>query len=145
MMKQNSGRRVPSATTSAVVEASTRRPSVNGKWAWHYRILLALRERRVGECLQRLEEASQLLEPHSMDIADSATDEFDHDLALSRLSTTQDALYEIDEALVRILDGSYGVCEETGQPIPAARLKAIPWTRFAREAEERLERQRVPG
>ena len=143
-MKQNSSR--PSATTGAVLaaaEAGTRRSSVNGKWAWHYRVLSALRERLVGECEQRLEEASEPLEPHSMDIADSATDEFDHDFALRRLSATQDALYEIDEALARILNSSYGVCERTGQSIPAARLRAIPWTRFVREVEERFERQRV--
>ena len=71
--------------------------------------------------------------------ADSATDEFDHDLALTRLSVEQDALYEINVALNRILNRSYGVCEETGRVIPSARLKAIPWTRFTREVEERLE------
>ena len=75
--------------------------------------------------------------------ADSATDEFDHDLALTRLSVEQDALYEINGALNRILNRSYGVCEETGRVIPSARLKAIPWTRFTREVEERLEQDGV--
>jgi RNA polymerase-binding transcription factor DksA len=74
-----------------------------------------------------------------MDIADSATDEFDHDLALAELSAEQDALSEVDEALKRILNGSYGVCQETGQPIPAARLRAVPWARFGKEVEARLE------
>jgi hypothetical protein len=39
----------------------------------------------------------------------------------------------------RILDGSYGVCEQTGKRIPAARLKAVPWTRFREEVEAQLE------
>ena len=39
----------------------------------------------------------------------------------------------------RILDGSYGVCEQTGKRIPAARLKVVPWTRFREEMEAQLE------
>jgi RNA polymerase-binding transcription factor DksA len=92
---------------------------------------------------QRLSEVSEALEPHSMDMADSATDEFDHNLALSGLSAGQDSLYEVEAALNRILNGTYGVCEETEQPIPAARLTAVPWTRFTREVEERLETKGV--
>jgi RNA polymerase-binding protein DksA len=113
--------------------------STNSKWAWHCRALLALRDRLLEARAERRNEAAQPLEPHSMDIADSATDEFDHDFALSELSAEQDALYEVDEALKRILNGTYGVCEETGQPIPLARLRAVPWTRFGKEAQTRLE------
>jgi RNA polymerase-binding transcription factor DksA len=76
-----------------------------------------------------------------MDEADSATDEFDHDLALSQLSTERDALDEVNEALRRIAAGTYGICEESGQAIPAARLRAVPWTRFTREVEERMEQK----
>jgi len=112
---------------------------INPKWAWHHRFLLTLRERLLRERGNRLAEVSQPLEPHSMDMADSATDEFDHGMALSELSAKQDALFEIEEALRRIADGTYGVCEETGKPISSARLRAIPWTRFSKEVEERLE------
>jgi RNA polymerase-binding transcription factor DksA len=75
-----------------------------------------------------------------MDSADAATDEFDHALALGTLSAEQDALHEIEAALSRIRTGSYGRCEETGKAIPAARLKAVPWTRFACAVEARHER-----
>jgi len=102
-------------------------------------VLLVLRERLLAERQARLTEAAQPLEPHSMNAADSASDEFDHNVALAMLSTEQDALHEIDAALSRIRTGTYGGCEETGKPIPAARLKAIPWTRFARAAEARHE------
>jgi RNA polymerase-binding protein DksA len=112
---------------------------VNPKWAWFYRTLVTLRERLLQERRGRLGEAAQPLEPHSMDHADSATDEFDHNLALATLSTEQDALNEIDAALGRIRQGSYGVCEETGKPIAIARLKAIPWARSGREAAVRHE------
>ena len=112
---------------------------INSKWGWHYRVLLKLRERLLKDRGEQLAQSAERLEPHSMDMADSATDEFDHDLALSQLSAQQDALYEVDEALKRILNGTYGVCEETGEPISPARLRAIPWARFAKAVETRLE------
>jgi len=116
---------------------------IDVRWKWHYGVLLSLRERLLKARSERLCEVSQALEPHSMDMADSASDEFDHDLALSGLSSGQDALYEVQRAIQRILSGTYGVCEETGQPIPAARLKAVPWTRFTREVEARLEKKGI--
>jgi RNA polymerase-binding transcription factor DksA len=72
-------------------------------------------------------------------MADAATDEFDHNLALSLLSSEQAALYEIDEALSRIKNGTYGICEITGNRIPESRLNALPWTRFGMDTERRLE------
>ena len=56
------------------------------------------------------------------------------------LSSDQDAVYEIEEALKRIEKETYGVCELTGKPIPKSRLDAIPWTRFTVEAQSQLER-----
>ena len=111
------------------------------QWAWHRQRLQYLRERLLDDSGIQMAEVSETLEPHSMDIADSATDEFDHDLALSLLTHEQDALHELNAALRRIQEGCYGICEETGQPIPASRLRAVPWTRHTREVEERLERE----
>ena len=54
------------------------------------------------------------------------------------------ALYTVSnpsQALRRIRDGVYGICESTGQPIPNDRLDAVPWTRFARDEEAKLERE----
>lgn len=114
-------------------------PQIPRRWAWHYRTLLSLRDRLLQQGEGARGAVAQPLEPHSMDEADSASDEFDHDLGLSQLSAEQDALYEVDQALRRIREGTYGVCEESGQPIPAARLQAIPWARRTREAEARRE------
>jgi RNA polymerase-binding transcription factor DksA len=111
------------------------------KWRWHHRVLLDLQSRLMRERGELLRASAQPIEPHSMDEADSATDEFDHDLALTQLSAEQNALYEVNEALQRIVEGTYGICEGTGQAIPAARLRAVPWTRFTREVEERLEKK----
>ena len=71
--------------------------------------------------------------------ADAATDSFDRDLVLGLASFEQGGLYEIDAALRRIDDGTYGVCELTRRPIPWKRLEAVPWARFCVEAERRVE------
>jgi RNA polymerase-binding transcription factor DksA len=52
----------------------------------------------------------------------------------------QDAVGEIDAALLRIRNGRFGVCELTGKLIPRERLEAIPWTRYTVEAQAELER-----
>lgn len=109
------------------------------QWSWHFRRLQSLRDRLLNSRAVQIAEVSEPLEAHSMDMADSATDEVDHDMALSFLSHENEALFEIDAAIRRILDGPYGICEETGIPIPAARLRAVPWTRYTREVAQRLE------
>lgn len=73
--------------------------------------------------------------------ADAGSDAYEKDFALSLLSQEQDALYEIEEALKRIEDGTYGICEMTQQPIPKARLEAIPFARFTVECQSKLERE----
>jgi RNA polymerase-binding transcription factor DksA len=115
-------------------------PDIPKRWVWHYEKLSSLRERLIEERKERLHEAAQPLEIHTMSQADSATDEFDHELALSRLSVDQDALYEVEAAMNRILTGKYGICEQTGKPIPPGRLKVLPWTRYCTEVATRLER-----
>lgn len=72
--------------------------------------------------------------------ADAGSDAYDRDFALSLLSQEQDALYEIDEAIKRIDNGTYGVCEMSGKHIPHARLEAIPFARFTVECQSELER-----
>lgn len=114
-------------------------PQVPPHWAWHYQRLQSFRDRLLDARSVQIAEVSTPLDPSGMDLVENATGELDHDLALGILSQEQDALDEVDAAIRRILDGSYGICEETGKPIPAARLRAVPWTRFTREVEERLE------
>jgi RNA polymerase-binding transcription factor DksA len=114
-------------------------PQIPARWSWHYQTLSRLRVRLLEERCVALSEGAEPLERQGMHQADSATDEFDHEFALSQLSAEQDALYEVDAAMKRILDGTYGVCEETGKRIPARRLKAVPWTRFREDVEAQLE------
>jgi RNA polymerase-binding protein DksA len=126
----------------AGTENSTSR-KVKPKWEWHYRILLGLRDRLLKARSEQLHEAAQPQELGAVDAAESAVDESDHDLALGKLSAEQDALYEVEEALRRIENDTYGICEETGKPIEANRLKAVPWTRFSHDTEARLEKEGI--
>jgi RNA polymerase-binding transcription factor DksA len=73
--------------------------------------------------------------------ADAGSDAYEKDFALSLLSQEQDALYEIEEALKRIENGSYGVCEMSNKLIPHARLEAIPFARFTVECQQQLEKE----
>jgi len=101
--------------------------------------LLRLGDNLSKEIHQLRAEACEETPNYSMHPADAATDSFDRDLVLGLASFGQDGLYEIEAALKRIEDGTYGICELTGQPIPWERLEAIPWTRFSLEAEEQVE------
>jgi RNA polymerase-binding transcription factor DksA len=73
--------------------------------------------------------------------ADAGSDAYDRDFALSLLSMEQDSLYEIDQALKRIDDGSYGVCEVSGKQIMKARLEALPFTRYTVECQAEIEKR----
>ena len=77
--------------------------------------------------------------------ADAGSDAYDRDFALSLLSQEQDALNEINEALTRIENGTYGICEMSGRRIPEVRLEALPFTRFTVECQEQIERQQMGG
>ena len=114
---------------------------VKPEWQKFYANLLELREQLVKQMNGLAEESAQELAGYSLHMADSGTDNFDRDFALSLLSSDQDAVYEIEEALKRIEKKTYGVCELTGKSIPKARLEAIPWTRFTVEAQAQLERE----
>ena len=73
------------------------------------------------------------------DPADRASQEEDHTLELRVRDRERKHLHKIDQALVRIEDGSYGWCEETGDPIGIGRLLARPTTTYSLEAQERHE------
>ncbi len=75
------------------------------------------------------------------DIADRASSETDRALELRTRDRQRKLISKIDEAIRRIEDGSYGYCEETGEPIGLARLEARPIATLSLEAQERHERR----
>jgi RNA polymerase-binding transcription factor DksA len=114
---------------------------IRGEWQKFYNRLLELREQLMRQMNGLAKESAQEMAGYSLHMADSGTDNFDRDFALSLLSSDQDAVYEIEEALKRIEKNTYGICELTGKPIPKSRLEAIPWTRFTVQAQAQLERE----
>ena len=63
-----------------------------------------------------------------MHLADLGSDNFEQELTLSLVGSEKDALDKIEFALERIVEGSYGKCEDCGKKIPESRLEAIPYT-----------------
>jgi DnaK suppressor protein len=75
------------------------------------------------------------------DLADRASSETDRSLELRTRDRQRKLISKIDDALRRVEDGSYGYCEETGEPIGVARLDARPIATLSLEAQERHERR----
>jgi DnaK suppressor protein len=75
------------------------------------------------------------------DLADRATSESDRALELRTRDRQRKLIAKIDDAIRRIEDGSYGYCEETGEPIALSRLEARPIATLSLEAQERHERR----
>jgi len=94
-----------------------------------------LRESR--ETLENLQEESQ----NHPDMADRASSESDRSLELRTRDRQRKLIAKIDAALKRIDDGTYGYCEETGDPIGLARLDARPIATLSLEAQEMHERR----
>jgi DnaK suppressor protein len=117
--------------------------SIPKKWKKYYKLLLDLRQHvsaeldlHTSDTLQHAasDEGDRKLE------ADAGTDSFDRDFALSLVSNEQDALNEVEEAILRIKEGTYGVCEVTGEAIGKERLAAVPFARYSIEGQAEFEK-----
>jgi RNA polymerase-binding transcription factor DksA len=139
--KKAKARAKPRAATSDVVGGAAPSRRIPSRWQKHYRKLVQLRDYILSRQQNLAQDAIEERPSFSTHMADAGTDSFDRDFALGMLSSEQDAVYEIDQAIKRIRDGSYGICELTGKRIEAARLDAIPWTRFSAAAEKQLEQE----
>ncbi|MBC2594159.1 TraR/DksA C4-type zinc finger protein [Ruficoccus amylovorans] len=124
--------------------------NVPQKWIKYYKALVELRDHvndglqlHTADTLKRSnKEDSGDLSGYGQHMADAGTDTFDRDFALSLVSSEQEALYEIEEAIQRIFNDTYGTCEITGEPIAKDRLLAVPFTRYSLEGQRELEKQR---
>ncbi|MGJ8641064.1 MAG: TraR/DksA family transcriptional regulator [Opitutaceae bacterium] len=119
------------------------------KWQKFYKLLLDLRghvrdelDLHTSDTLKHSSREESDISGYGNHQADAASDTFDRDFALSLVSNEQDALNEIEEAIQRIKDGNYGVCEVTGNPIPKERLEAVPFARFSVEGQAEYEKNK---
>src|SRR5262249_36954442 len=106
------------------------------RWANHYRLLCVERDRLLGRDCSSPESSGIKLD----DLAEAPAEESQRVMSLVAVKTTQASLVDVLEAIHRIERGTYGICELTGKPIDAARLKAIPWTRYSLEEQNLLEK-----
>ncbi|MGA9454486.1 MAG: RNA polymerase-binding protein DksA [Pseudolabrys sp.] len=124
-----------------VYRPSDKEPFMNERQREYFRAkLLAWREdilKEAKETLQHLQEESE----NHPDLADRASSETDRAIELRARDRQRKLIAKIDEALTRIDDGTYGFCEETGEPISLRRLEARPIATLSVEAQERHERR----
>lgn len=116
---------------------------VPAKFRKYFEMLTSLREiilskiNQRGRVTNKTDEDTALTVPAQTDDDDT----FDHDFALSLVANEQEALAEIDAAIERVYDGTYGICEITGKEISHERLDAVPFARFSVEGQSQFEMQ----
>jgi len=97
-------------------------------------MLLAKRREILGD-VSRMEDETLRKEKTDLSnipfhMADVGSDSYETENSIGLMDSERRILMQIDEALGRIADGSYGICDLNGEPIPKARLQAIPWARY---------------
>src|ERR1700687_5476455 len=120
---------------------SEKEPFMNDRQREYFRTkLMAWREdilKEAKETLQHLQDENQ----NHPDLADRASSETDRAIELRARDRQRKLIAKIDAALQRIEDGTYGYCEETGEPISIKRLEARPLATLSIEAQERPQRR----
>jgi len=107
---------------------------VDPRWKWHHRELKRLNGLILRKLAERQREVNASLAESHKDPADTAADETGRDILFAELGMEKNSIEEIEAALQRIRNGSYGICQATGKEISPDRLRAIPWTRYCKEA-----------
>ena len=114
----------------------------------HFRGLLLDERKRVAAALQNLHDdhagtlSDEAGEESAYDnhLADTATDTYDRELDYTLEENSEHVLTEIDAALKRIDDGTYGICTNRGEQIPVERLEARPWATLCIDCQRERER-----
>lgn len=144
--KNQSKSNARSAPASTIVVPEDYRPSddepfMNERHRIYFRgKLLAWKEEILRQTRETLQGMTSEPTQHA-DLADRATSETDRALELRARDRQRKLIAKIDAALARIEDGTYGYCEETGEPIGLKRLDARPIATLSVEAQERHERR----
>lgn len=119
---------------------------VPAKWKKYYKLLVEMKNRIQNGSSDKVESVSssniQLSHENStqgMDVADIGAKNFERDMAFNLLSNEQNIISEVNAAIERIRNGTYGICEVTGKAIPESRLLAVPFTRCTIEGQKQKE------
>ena len=112
-------------------------------------LLLAKRRELLGDVHSMEEEALRSTSGSNLSnlpihMADMGTDNYEQEFTLGLVEKDRQLLREINVALAKIRDGTYGICEGTGKPITKARLEAKPWAKYSIEYTRKLESRILP-
>lgn len=133
------------ADTTADTGRKAKTPFTKRQLEKYNAILLVKRAELVGDITQMESDAltsnSGGLSSLPQHIAEQGSDSYDQSLSLNLAAADRKILKEIDDALQRIVDRTYGICELTGRPIKPERLEELPWARYSIEAAREMERR----
>ncbi len=122
---------------------------LNKKDLAEYKKLITKRKNEVMDSISRISEdtlkksqkdASGDISGYSFHMADVATDNYDREFSLGLASNDRKFLYELEDALKRIEDGTFGICEECKSPVTKARLLALPYARLCLDCQQKREK-----
>jgi RNA polymerase-binding transcription factor DksA len=116
------------------------RAAIDPKWHRFYDKLLEARDKFIDSSMGLQASAFEVKHDAAQDEpAEIGTEGFQRDQLLGMVTFDQETLEEINEALSRMQNGTYGICQLTQQQIPEERLEAVPWTRYTVEARQEME------
>jgi len=122
--------------TAADILGLNRNSKVPARWGRHYQWLCAERERLFARDCSPTEVSSVKMD----NLGEAAAEESQRCLSLVAACATQANIVDVLDAIRRIERGTYGICELTGKPIEAERLRAIPWARYSIRGQNELEK-----
>jgi RNA polymerase-binding protein DksA len=154
----SSKKKQPKPVKTATKPVKTAKPAgkvrFTAKEIEHFRNLLSTLRRKIVGDIEHLEkdslktnqkDASGDLSGYSFHMADMATDNFDREFTIGLASSEQALLNLIDNALRKMDEGTFGICEKTGKPISKKRLLAVPYAPLCLEAQELEEKEKRRG
>jgi DnaK suppressor protein len=139
---------VPKKSTRKKV-SSTRKSKLTAKELAEFRELLVEKLKEIMGDVNHIEagalktsrqDSAGDLSSMPIHMADIGSDNYEQEFSLGLMDSERKIVREIHEAIIRIQEGTYGICEGTGEPIPKIRLKGIPWTRYCLKFAELVEK-----
>ncbi len=135
------------ATSNKAKNTTTRKPKEPGPDEYSKaflkemkKMLLQMREELLEDVTRSVKEESNHLRFDVGDFYDHASEDRQRELALTLSNRERDKLMLIEQALKRVEEGTYGICEVTGEKIGEERLRVLPFTMLSVEAQEEIER-----
>jgi DnaK suppressor protein len=107
------------------------------------KVLLKEREQIIGEVKQIHESSKEMGQDGIQDIGDEAANIYNKQILLSLNENERMRLQEVDESLDRIENGTYGICEECGEPIGLKRLEVRPVAKYCVPCKTKLEKGKL--